>query len=140
SNSTIHAELLFGNAGVIYYTLFHNSVPWREAQETDTHYRTYLSYCKKSKSFPPIDSLAPGPRCLLRSMLQPDPQKRPTIAELLALDFVRLVDVCAPGKPAIAHSHQPVTGLPPGMGSVPVLGGEIEGSGRSALRHTGFEQ
>ncbi|KXS15774.1 Pkinase-domain-containing protein, partial [Gonapodya prolifera JEL478] len=80
--------------GVIYYTLFHNSVPWREAQPSDVHFRAYVTTLRREKPFTPIDSLAPGPRELMRSMLHPEPDKRPAVADLLKTDFARLVEVC----------------------------------------------
>lgn len=84
--------------GIIYYVMIYHSVPWKQAVKSDPHYRYYLQ--NRCKNFWPIDRMAPGPRKLMYQLLDPDPVKRYSIAQILDDDWVKSIEYCCHWKEA----------------------------------------
>ncbi|KAJ3311747.1 serine/threonine-protein kinase HAL4/sat4 [Boothiomyces sp. JEL0838] len=62
--------------GVIYYAMKYAGLPWMHAVPNDERYNVFLK--TRKGNFKPIDSLLPGCRNLLNSVLEPDPKERLT--------------------------------------------------------------
>ena len=77
--------------GIIFYVMSYNSVPWKIAKREDTHYRYYLQNRAK---FWPIERLHFGQRKLMYRLLDPDPLKRITIAEILQDEWFQSIEYC----------------------------------------------
>ncbi|KAJ3258755.1 serine/threonine-protein kinase HAL4/sat4 [Boothiomyces macroporosus] len=60
--------------GVIYYAMKYAGLPWMHAVPNDERYNVFLK--TRKGNFKPIDSLLPGCRNLLNSVLEPDPKER----------------------------------------------------------------
>lgn len=60
--------------GIIYYALTFHRVPWRVANPSDRGYCRFLA--GGCAALEPFDRLPPGPRGLLKKILEPNPAKR----------------------------------------------------------------
>ena len=113
--------------GVVYYCLLFQELPWRAAQTSEPLFAAYRSTCAshpwREPSAPPptvlpttITNISPrAARTLLRRILEPDPQLRCTIQEVMQHPWLQSIEVCTEGKhPKHQHSnvraalHQPV--------------------------------
>ncbi|KXS13496.1 Pkinase-domain-containing protein [Gonapodya prolifera JEL478] len=81
-------------AGIIYYTLLYNSVPWQKAAKGDPHYKYFLSH--RNGQFWPIDRLPPAQRKLVNKILDPDPRTRATMEQILANEWFQSISYCKP--------------------------------------------
>ncbi|KAJ3339597.1 serine/threonine-protein kinase HAL4/sat4 [Gonapodya sp. JEL0774] len=79
-------------AGVIYYTLLYNSVPWQKASKSDPHYKYFLSH--RNGQFWPIDRLPPGQRKLVNRILDPNPLTRIKMEQILANEWFQSIPFC----------------------------------------------
>ncbi|KAJ3098276.1 serine/threonine-protein kinase HAL4/sat4 [Phlyctochytrium planicorne] len=95
-NKNPHTHPSNPNPGIIYYTMLCNSVPWRVAKSSDHHFSDYLSKRRPdvSSGFFAFDRLHPGPRGLFYKILDPNADKRPGAAELLANEWLSTMEVC----------------------------------------------
>ncbi|TPX48398.1 hypothetical protein SeMB42_g00023 [Synchytrium endobioticum] len=95
--------------GIILYVMYYNAIPWKMAVRSDGRYKYYLEH--KNSSFWPIDRLSPGPRRLLYRMLDPNPETRIKISEMVEDDWFRSIEHCthAAGAPQVRHKHGPTS-------------------------------
>ncbi|TPX38295.1 hypothetical protein SmJEL517_g00097 [Synchytrium microbalum] len=94
--------------GIILYVMYYSAIPWKIAVKTDPRYKYYLDH--KNGSFWPIDRLSPGPRRLLYRMLDPNPETRIKISEIVEDDWFKTVECCTdaaavPGQ-QVKHKHE----------------------------------
>ncbi|TPX51405.1 hypothetical protein SeLEV6574_g00312 [Synchytrium endobioticum] len=90
---------------VIYIAMVFQRFPWQTASPSDPNYKAYLAGNFKCKFF---DRLPEGPRQIIRHMLTPDPDVRPTIAEVLADPWIKsleLCEACGGHDPKVNHHH-----------------------------------
>ncbi|XP_006455005.1 protein kinase [Agaricus bisporus var. bisporus H97] len=102
--------------GIVYYCLHFQELPWRAAQpSSDQLYAAYVNACHNTSNllqsnYPPtISNLNPRQcRSLIRKMLEPDPEKRWPIEQVMEHEWVRGIEVCsvvrAQGREP-KHSH-----------------------------------
>ena len=79
--------------------------PWQTASAADPNYKAYLAGKCQCKFF---DKLPEGPRRMIKQMLNPLPDMRPTIAEVLRDPWIKsleLCDACRGGDPKVHHHH-----------------------------------
>ncbi|TPX35434.1 hypothetical protein SmJEL517_g02120 [Synchytrium microbalum] len=91
--------------GVIYLAMVFQRFPWQTASPTDANFKAYVSAKCQCKFF---DRLADGPKNIIKSMLDPNPDLRPTIAEILENPWIRSLVVCEAcgGRDAsVMHHH-----------------------------------
>lgn len=119
--------------GIIYYAMVFHGIPWESATSKDGNYMHYASCCATVRGpghgnvFEPFTRLPHGSRRLLRRMLEPDPAKRITIAEIQADEWFQAIPMVTLvvhhpdedilmmdglGDEAIASSHRQAA-LPP---------------------------
>lgn len=83
--------------GIIYYAMVFHGIPWESATSKDGNYMHYANCCVATRSlghgniFEPFTRLPHGSRRLLRRMLEPDPAKRITIAEVQADEWFQAI-------------------------------------------------
>lgn len=75
------------SAGIVYFCMLLNGVPFFSAQSSDTNYRLYKSKydTRDYNAFSPLDT---DSRLVLYNMLNPDPCSRFTIQEILELPWL----------------------------------------------------
>ncbi|ORZ38118.1 kinase-like domain-containing protein, partial [Catenaria anguillulae PL171] len=89
--------------GIIFYACKYGGIPWRQASSDDPNYATYLaalnSYARRTRasnasSWPPLDRLAPGCRDLMYRILDPDPNKRIDVHEIMQDPWFKSIRTC----------------------------------------------
>lgn len=87
--------------GIVYYCLHFQELPWRAAQPaTDQLYSAYVTACAGPNQAvslcpPTINNLSPRScRSLIRKMLEPDPNNRSTIEDVMAHSWIESIAVC----------------------------------------------
>ncbi|KAJ3004923.1 serine/threonine-protein kinase HAL4/sat4 [Thoreauomyces humboldtii] len=94
--------------GIVYLAMIFQRFPWTQATPADCHWSSYLSSGCKTKFF---DRLPEGPRRVLRSMLEPDPDRRATMEECLEDPWVKRIAVC--DGCVTRHHHGGLGGIAP---------------------------
>jgi len=96
--------------GIVYYCLHFQELPWRVAQPTDRLFAAYVAACNsknpaEAECPETINNLSPRAcRPLLRKMLEPNPQKRILIEEVMADPWIQQIEVCTlVNKPRHIH-------------------------------------
>ncbi|KAI8823665.1 kinase-like domain-containing protein [Fimicolochytrium jonesii] len=108
--------------GIIFFTLFNRSMPWRVARMgADAHYSRYANYITgvynpldkdqinhaahpdATHGYAPFDKIPPGPRTLLYRLLDPSPQTRWSADQLFQDEWFSRVEACKVG--ALKHKH-----------------------------------
>ncbi|KAJ2557544.1 hypothetical protein EV175_001280 [Coemansia sp. RSA 1933] len=96
------------SAAVVYYTMVYNGIPWRAAKEDDPNYAKFLETLRQGREYAGFRRIDPRTRRLIHRMLNPDPQARPTMQEVLDSDVLKRICVCdddgvVPGGGKHAH-------------------------------------
>ncbi|KAJ2089924.1 hypothetical protein EV179_002328 [Coemansia sp. RSA 487] len=82
------------SAAVVYYTMVYNGIPWRIAKEEDPNYAKFLEALRHGREYAGFRRIDPRTRRLIHRMLNPDPQARPTMQEVLESDVMKRICVC----------------------------------------------
>ncbi|KAG8962322.1 serine/threonine-protein kinase HAL4/sat4 [Tulasnella sp. 425] len=99
--------------GIVYYCLHFQELPWRVAQLTDNLFAAYVASTQSKNPAeaacpPTIDNLSPREcRPLLRRMLEPRPEKRILIEEIMKDNWVKSIEpvkFTAEGAVLISHT------------------------------------
>ncbi|KAF1801901.1 kinase-like domain-containing protein [Mucor lusitanicus] len=75
------------SAGIVYFCMRLNGVPFYSAQQSDTNYRLYRKHYAK-QAYPAFESFDEESRQMMYAMLNPDPEKRYTIQDVLKLTWL----------------------------------------------------
>ena len=75
--------------GVIFYAMKYSSLPWSHANSEDPRYALFL--LTRKGNFKPIDSLEPGCRDLLNSILEPNPKTRYSCQNILDNEWFKSI-------------------------------------------------
>ncbi|KAJ2784598.1 hypothetical protein GGI15_002211 [Coemansia interrupta] len=82
------------SAAIVYYTMVYNGIPWRVAKEDDSNYSRFLDAMRNGRDYEGFRRIDPKTRRLIQSMLNPDPQARPTMEEVMQSDIMKRIVVC----------------------------------------------
>ncbi|KAI9506787.1 kinase-like domain-containing protein, partial [Coemansia spiralis] len=82
------------SAAIVYYTMVYNGIPWRAAKEDDPNYAKFLEALRQGREYAGFRRIDPRTRRLIHRMLDPDPQTRPTMEEVLDSDVMKRICVC----------------------------------------------
>ncbi|KNE55130.1 HAL protein kinase [Allomyces macrogynus ATCC 38327] len=100
--------------GVVYYAMTYRGIPWKQATKADPNYAYYLS--NRKRNFEALDRLPDGCRELMYKILEPDPRKRITVAEIISDAWFKSIQVCFhcpeydhPADPLANVNHAPPT-------------------------------
>lgn len=80
------------SCGIIYLTMIYNRIPWRTAQMDDPNYRYFLSH--RNGNFPMLDRLPQGSKNLMNRILEPDVNRRISMAEIKKDPWFRDIQSC----------------------------------------------
>ncbi|KAI7891988.1 kinase-like domain-containing protein [Mucor mucedo] len=75
------------SAAVVYFSMRLNGVPFYSAQQSDSNYRLYQRHYTKS-SYPAFQSFDEESKSMMYAMLNPDPEMRFTIQDVLKLTWL----------------------------------------------------
>lgn len=75
------------SAGIVYFCMRLNGVPFYSAQQSDANYRLYQKHYTNS-TYPAFQPFDQETRQMLYAMLNPDPEKRYTIQDVLKLTWL----------------------------------------------------
>jgi len=78
--------------GIIYYAMKFHGIPWESATPKDPNYSFYLNH--RGANYEPLVRLPHGPQELIARMLEPDPKKRITTAEIMDNCWFKKINVC----------------------------------------------
>ncbi|KAJ1917174.1 hypothetical protein H4219_003364 [Mycoemilia scoparia] len=96
------------SCAIVYYTLVYHGIPWRVAKDTDSNYRRFLEAQKEGRDYEGFKKMKPEARRLIQSMLNPDPEKRPFIEDVLKDPWFASIALCnSEGRTpdGIEHNH-----------------------------------
>ncbi|KAJ1832644.1 hypothetical protein LPJ63_003372 [Coemansia sp. RSA 2711] len=82
------------SAAIVYYTMVYNGIPWRAAKDDDPNYARFLEAVRAGRDYEGFRRMDARSRRLVQRMLNPDPQARPTIDEVLESDVMQRICVC----------------------------------------------
>ncbi|KAJ2707755.1 hypothetical protein FB645_000528 [Coemansia sp. IMI 203386] len=82
------------SAAIVYYTMVYNGIPWRIAKDEDTNYARFIDAMRNGRDYEGFRRFDPKTRRLIQRMLNPDPQLRPTMDEVLQSDVMQRIVVC----------------------------------------------
>lgn len=77
-------------AGIIFFCMRFDGVPFGSAQRTDANYPIYLRK-RPLRQYDPFNKLALEPRTLIYAMLNPDPDRRVTVHEILNVPWIQSI-------------------------------------------------
>ncbi|ORX57884.1 kinase-like protein [Piromyces finnis] len=90
---------------IVFYTMNHMSVPWRQANSSDKYYEYYLSHIT---NFGPIEELPQITHETLYHMLDPNPETRWSMEKIIESDWIQGITAC--GGEAYKGKGNNVTG------------------------------
>lgn len=83
---------------IVYFTCLQNELPWRMASRHDVSFVAFTaSYASISPT--PLFCLPRDARTVIKRMLNPDPEQRPQISDILAepwVETIQLIQVVTP--------------------------------------------
>lgn len=88
---------------ILYFAMVFHTIPWQVARASDPAFRQYLA---DPRAFEPFKRLSFGARTLLKRMLEPDPTRRITIAEILEDEWVRAIRIVAVRRCKRKNKHE----------------------------------
>ncbi|KAI7871925.1 kinase-like domain-containing protein [Spinellus fusiger] len=99
------------SAGIVVYCVWLGGLAWHKAKVSDNAYSTY-SRTYASQQFELFRQVIPGARSLLYRMLDPNPETRITVAEVLLDPWMQSISICDSTHPHNHTSHtRPVATL-----------------------------
>lgn len=93
---------------VVFYCMQFQEIPWRMAKlPTDNSYALFVQNYPHSSAPQPLHNLMPKEcHSIMKSMLNPDPAKRPTIEQVLKDEWIESIEVCVDNKGKNGHTHK----------------------------------
>ncbi|KAL1919695.1 uncharacterized protein VTP21DRAFT_1626 [Calcarisporiella thermophila] len=85
------------SAGIVYYCMTYQGIPFRTATLEDPGYKQYLE-AHRTRTFEPFDRLGKGARSMMYRILDPDPKTRITIPEIIEDAWFKRIEVCDNGR------------------------------------------
>ncbi|KAJ2159299.1 hypothetical protein GGF46_003135 [Coemansia sp. RSA 552] len=82
------------SAAIVYYTMVYNGIPWRAAKVEDPNYARFLEAMRAGRDYEGFRRMDVRSRRLIQRMLNPDPQARPTMDEVLESEVMHRICVC----------------------------------------------
>ncbi|KAJ8331771.1 hypothetical protein QVD99_002018 [Batrachochytrium dendrobatidis] len=92
--------------GMILYAMLSKNLLWKIAQVSNEHYAMYLK--KRETGVPQFLKYPSGPCQILYKCIDPDPVKRPEIAQLIEDHWISSIDCCQlahKGAKGTTHTH-----------------------------------
>jgi serine/threonine protein kinase len=90
--------------GIVYYSMRHRSIPFRMASLDDCNYKTFIEKRRKG-TCTQFNQYSEGCKRLMERILEPNPDNRITIAEILEDEWFKSIEVCNEGDVCNGPAH-----------------------------------
>ncbi|KAJ1979046.1 hypothetical protein H4R34_002980 [Dimargaris verticillata] len=97
------------SCAVVLYAMYCKGVPFRTATKHDPNYVRYLDARSQNKPYPPFRKLPPPVASLLYRMLEPDPEKRISVQDIVKTPWFESIEVCTNGRTETQQEHHHYT-------------------------------
>ncbi|KAF9418501.1 serine/threonine-protein kinase HAL4/sat4 [Entomortierella beljakovae] len=83
--------------GIVYYCMVYQGIPFRVANLHDPNYQHFLDM-RAVNNYEPFEKLPIGPRKLLKRILDPNPETRITMDEIMKDEWFMSIESCVHGE------------------------------------------
>ncbi|KAF9940755.1 serine/threonine-protein kinase HAL4/sat4 [Mortierella antarctica] len=90
--------------GIVYYCMVYQGIPFRAATTEDPNYQHFLDM-RAVNNYPPFEKLPLGCRTLMKRIMDPSPETRITIEEILEDEWFKSIETCIHGENQDPHRH-----------------------------------
>ncbi|KAG0291105.1 serine/threonine-protein kinase HAL4/sat4 [Dissophora globulifera] len=90
--------------GIVYYCMVYQGIPFRAATSQDPNYQHFLEMRAVNK-YEPFEKLPQGCRKLMKRILDPNPETRITIEEIMEDEWFKSIETCVHGENQNPHRH-----------------------------------
>ncbi|KAF9134722.1 serine/threonine-protein kinase HAL4/sat4 [Mortierella sp. 14UC] len=90
--------------GIVYYCMVYQGIPFRAATSQDPNYQHFLTM-REVNNYEPFEKLPVGCRKLMKRILDPNPETRITIEEILEDEWFKSIESCVHGENQDPHRH-----------------------------------
>ncbi|KAG0033399.1 serine/threonine-protein kinase HAL4/sat4 [Podila clonocystis] len=90
--------------GIVYYCMVYQGIPFRAATLQDPNYQHFLDM-RSVNNYEPFERLPFGSRNLMKKILDPNPETRITIEDILEDEWFKSIETCVHGENQDPHRH-----------------------------------
>ncbi|KAF9407463.1 serine/threonine-protein kinase HAL4/sat4 [Podila epigama] len=90
--------------GIVYYCMVYQGIPFRAAVPQDPNYQHFVDM-RSINNYEPFEKLPPGSRKLMKRILDPNPETRITMKEILQDEWFKSIEICIHGENQDPHRH-----------------------------------
>lgn len=90
--------------GIVYYCMVYQGIPFRAATAQDPNYQHFLEM-RAVNNYEPFEKLSVGCRDLMKRILDPNPETRITIDQILENEWFKSIETCVHGQNQNPHRH-----------------------------------
>ncbi|KAF9113263.1 serine/threonine-protein kinase HAL4/sat4 [Mortierella sp. AM989] len=90
--------------GIVYYCMVYQGIPFRAATAQDPNYQHFLDM-RSVNNYEPFEKLPVGSRKLMKRVLDPNPETRITIEEIMEDEWFKSIETCIHGENQNPHRH-----------------------------------
>ncbi|KAG0207698.1 serine/threonine-protein kinase HAL4/sat4 [Mortierella sp. GBA30] len=90
--------------GIVYYCMVYQGIPFRAATPEDPNYQHFLDM-RAVDNYAPLEKLPLGCRKLMKRILDPNPESRITIEDILKDEWFMRIETCVHGHNLDPHRH-----------------------------------
>ncbi|KAG0204034.1 serine/threonine-protein kinase HAL4/sat4 [Mortierella sp. NVP41] len=90
--------------GIVYYCMVYHGIPFRAATSQDPNYQHFLTM-REINGYEPFEKLPVGCRKLMKRILDPNPETRITIEEIMEDEWFKSIETCVHGENQDPHRH-----------------------------------
>ncbi|KAF9911116.1 serine/threonine-protein kinase HAL4/sat4 [Linnemannia zychae] len=90
--------------GIVYYCMVYQGIPFRAATSQDPNYQHFLTM-REVNNYEPFEKLPIGCRKLMKRILDPNPETRITVEDILKDEWFKSIESCVHGENQDPHRH-----------------------------------
>ncbi|KAG0338994.1 serine/threonine-protein kinase HAL4/sat4, partial [Podila horticola] len=90
--------------GIVYYCMVYQGIPFRAAVAQDPNYQLFVDM-RSVNNYEPLEKLPVGCRKLMKRILDPNPETRITMEEILEDEWFKNIETCLHGENQDPHRH-----------------------------------
>ncbi|KAG0013540.1 serine/threonine-protein kinase HAL4/sat4 [Podila clonocystis] len=90
--------------GIVYYCMVYQGIPFRAAVAQDPNYQLFVDM-RSVNNYEPLEKLPVGCRKLMKRILDPNPETRIIMEEILEDEWFKSIETCVHGENQDPHRH-----------------------------------
>ncbi|KAK3817217.1 MAG: kinase-like domain-containing protein [Benniella sp.] len=90
--------------GIVYYCMVYQGIPFRAATAQDPNFQHFLEM-RAVNNYEPFEKLPVGCRQLMKRILDPNPETRITVDQILEDEWFKSIETCVHGQNQNPHRH-----------------------------------